>query len=509
MEIEKDENVIESIATLLDNDQRKTYREFNQLLSEKKQLLVNLVDNNEIEEIKDIIDTLVTVDAPTVRLLRNMEELDIIGFWFIALKRCFTPELFRLSEMNIFLEGYRMMVKANDNGWLEQVLASVYHDLLAVEIDPTIFYTKSFIDNHFKSFPREITVDSYFSSFVFGEDPTQPILFSHFLDPVKDAEFLDDMASRSLANYYENVNEGTPRYECMTTRNEAMYTVGQARKRERLLRNMMATFSHVRQVYIKSATDTVIDNHADEVKHIQELFGDIIAGYRVNDFIKMTEREKVPHIIYKDVDDMMNVKYKLHPNDNASYRTLFEDNLYDSLLKINREKYQWVLPFNESEFSKRKMEETPLTTVRRQISDILIQENILWINMLTFAIHVEKEKKRVTKKRKSDIEVEEEESSSNDSSTSQQSKKKKVFQATLTAAAHDLSILSIIKGMGHLLIYNDSDEEDFSESTEFTYPIKAGDNIRIPDGTRYKIRYMDEFGNYVYENDVDEDEEEY
>jgi hypothetical protein len=499
--------VIESIDILLDDTQCRTYREFNRLLEEKKQLIVNLVDNDDTEEIKEIVNTLVHSDE-LIKLLRNMEELDIIGFWFIALKRCFTSELFRLSEMNVFLGGHSMMVKQEDNnGWLEQVLTSVYYEL-AIHIDPTIFYVEPFIHDHFKSYPRKLTVENYFSNFVFGEDPTQPILFSDFLKTEKDAEFLDDMTRRSLSHYYESGDYSHSRYGCMTSRNEATYTVGQVKKRERLCRNIMATFSHLRKLYFQSATDTEIEGHSQEEEDIRDLFRHIITGYETEDFIKLTGDRNIPPIVYQEVDEAMALKYQHHENDNASYKTLFEDNLYDSLLKINREKYQWVLPFDESEFSKRKMRETPHKTVRRQISDIILQENILWINLLTYEFYVEKGKyNRVTKKRKSDSEIEEESSHSSDSSTSQNSKKKKSSHATLTRTVNDVSVLSIIKGMGHLLIYNDS-EDDLSESTEFTYAVKAGDNIRIPEGARYKFRYMDEHGNYIDEDEEEEEEEE-
>ena len=470
--------------------------------------------------------------------LETMSKGDLLGFWFIALKNTYPREIYRFYEMNTFIGHYNTLrPNVYQMGWLDKCLLSVYDDIL-VSMDPTIFYPSDFISHHFrgskwdKSGGPNMGSLAYYSHFVFGTS-LQQTLFTRIIDPINDKKILDDMKNLSLRKFYD---EG--HYLCINQyQDTSLYTMKNVKARFSLFYTILTLYKWLNIVHASTAHDRTLLIHKRKTDEIRNMFMaikkrvDIGVTVDINTLFEIATNNYVTNIpapIKQEVINRMNQEFRgEYDKDDTYYGVLFVDPLYDTQLRINREKYKWLVPFDEQAFLSGRLAHNNTTIdTKREIDNILIQESMLWINMLIYEISIspakkpktprlkekekkkeknkdkgkDKDKKKKKKKKKNDDSSDNEEGDNTmseerkkttkstkkkrvDEDEKKDNKKQRVGHSILLRQLDNTSLLSVVHGTGVLSVY-------YGASKCESYRIGAGDNIQMPlDMIEYHILY--------------------
>lgn len=433
--------------------------------------------------------------------LTTMYENGLMDFWFIALKRHFPREIFRLYEMNQFLAFYSTFVSTRP-GWLDECLNLVYREILT-EIDETIFYPETFVKRHFHTIDDKvvaINTGAYFSQFVCDGADKKQVLFTRIIDPVQDGAILNDMTLRSLGEHYRKKGK----YHCISQFSEELdeYKMKHIKARATLYYTVVALYKWLRAVYATGAHESA-DRHEAEISAIRKLFQGIRDEVKKGDLSTHTVLiNRLPKtikdagdagLVKKNVLETIKQKYDAFSNE-LHYSGLFEDSQSDSELRVSRDKYRWLLPFNEALFRANKNDTND--NIEREVMMIMIQECMLWINLVIYEEHVIsvhkllKKQARDAKKSKADADSSTKKKKKKTDADSEEEKrvnkkrKTQVGRSILIEQQDKSHLLSILKGAGVLTIYYMSHNQ--SES----YQINTGDNIELPlDMKEYHILY--------------------
>ena len=421
-------------------------------------------------------------------VLVQMADAGLGDFWFIALKRHYPRELFRLYELNRFTKHRHHFVVSdpsvgNDDGGgsLGILLNRIYHEIL-MPLDETLFYPDTFLD---QSVGEDVNVVKYFSRFVLGVGYEN--LYRGIMDPTKDSDrvLFDKMRRTSLFGRYVT-SKGSYRRFIQYGEN-INYTVRDVVDREVLFYIVVGLYSAIR---LRSKEMAMIMSDADGDRMLNEVRGqfDAIAqlyanrSYDVRIDLKSAMEIVLP--IYRaDVQSFVLFNTASH-EESAHYSVLFRDEYRDDDIRLDRHQFNWLLPFDVGGYSDRRRIDGGANdeTIRAEIKTILLQESYLWVNMLIYEMYIaslmgEKGDKKRTSDDDGDV----------------TNKKLKIGRIVITAHTEKTDLLSLLHGSGSLSLF-------FNQGKTERYRIAAGDNIQIP---RNMINY-----HMKYDEDDEEEEEE-
>ena len=471
----------------------------------------------------------------TTGRIEAMGQADVNAFWFIALKRHYTHELLCLYEMNQFVTHYASFVRSNTSGWLEKCLSGIYNELLA-PLEPTIFYPGAFVNTYVPDItkrdalsPPNMSVATFMRRFIF--DTPDVILTRRVLDATKDMRLIQDMSGRSLREYYTK----KPRFIAITDTGAVTYTIGDIKRRAVFFHAMLAFYNWLRVYHVVNANAKVSPKTMGETdirKAIVAVCNTVEAKIKRNrrksiksglsateifDIIGETITAKNAMVLLANqVNNTVNSIYRLYA-DKDPYSVLFSDPLHDSRLTINREKYAWLLPFDEAPFVEQKTRHNVnLRTIKQEIERILVQEATLWANLMIYeanapkivptieivdddddaslSVSTEKRKKKDNKeKEKKKNNLANDDGGDNTNKTKRresmndtddtETKKRRMGKSVVLSQADNTSILSVLQGSGVLSLY-------YGNGRCESYQIAMGDNVQLPvDMLEYHILY--------------------
>ena len=421
--------------------------------------------------------------------LSVMATSDLLGFWFIALKRAYPREIFRLYEMNQFVTEYGNMARRRPTGWLDYCLTKIYDEII-VPIDGTIFYPESFIDEHFQTVNWDshgapnISFQSYFTQFVLKTDQ---ILFTRFLNLEKDRTLLNDMSRRSLNSYYTK----NGRHMCINQYNDKNYTMDRVIGRATLFYTVVALFKRIRVFFAPIGHESP-DIHSEKIVSIRALFDAIrltveSGGEETFDIerlpIELVSNLLTPtffSIVKRDTRALLRDKYGHFNEGNNHYSVLFSDPDYDNELRVDRKRNRWILPFDEEVFMSKKEDKQRAAI---EIDSIMKQESMLWMNLLIYEIYVNDVSSSSSFTNKNKTKRAEAGDGNQRNSSDSPKKKIRTGHAIMTKQLDKTNLLSIVRGNGILSVY-------YHGGVYETYKINAGDNIQMPhDMKEYLILY--------------------
>lgn len=451
-ETEKEKDLIESFTNLSLNNGKEVFRS---ALGNRKQLkrLVHVVKTENLNQMRDA---------------------KILDFWFIALKMHYPRELFRLYEMNRFLLYHRVLIGEKDSRDLVgSQLAEIYRTIV-VQIDPTIFYPVDFVDNAFDGVNRyhgndsHTTVD-YFSRFLFKVGHED--LYTRIIDPLKDDRILQKMSFTSLNNYYNSARGGNYRRLNQYGHIDRYYTVRHVADRAILYYTVVALFNEIRKWY--KDNEMASDRELDVMQsRINEQFDAISRLYKENTYRikKRLLKEAILPYFKVAVEKFVNENMAMIDGRNKDdhYSTLFADIRRDDQIELDRLSFSWLLPFDAGRFRDKRITQAGISREQamNELRAILVQESILWINMLIYEIHIADLISEKGEKKRSNEE--------SDSDSDDPRKRVKIGRTILMdQTSDDSSILSVLHGEGVLSVY-------FKQGKRESYRVSAGDNIRIP-----------------------------
>lgn len=424
-------------------------------------------------------------------VLAQMADAGLGDFWFIALKRHYPRELFRLYELNRFTKHRHCFVVSDpsvgnggDRGPLDILLNRIYREILA-PLDETLFYPDAFLD---QSVGDDVNVVKYFSRFVL--DVGYENLYRGIMDPTKDSDraLFDKMRRASLFGRYVT-SKGSYRRFIQYGEN-INYTVRDVIDREILFYIVTGLYRTIRR---RSEEMTMIMSDADGDRMLNEVRGqfDAIAQLYANRPYDVridpkSAMEIVLPIYRADVQAFVSSNIASH-DESAHYSILFRDEYRDDDIRLDRHQFNWLLPFDVGGYSDRRRIDGGVNdeTIRAEIKTILLQESYLWVNMLIYEMYIaslmgEKGDKKRTNDGSDD--------SGDDGDATK--KKLKIGRIVITAHTEKTDLLSLLHGSGSLSLF-------FNQGKTERYRIAAGDNIQIP---RNMI-------NYHMKYDEDDDEE--
>lgn len=423
--------------------------------------------------------------------LEAMAYFDTLGYWFLLLKWAFPIYFYRLLELDLFARSLSLLVvDSAGQDWLDVCLNRVYTELLSKRLDPTLFYRKSSLRRLFGEYsslsPLLRTAD-HIKQMAMATNQTEHSLYQ---DPLDEAD--EKVLSKMDIDRHYSENKSVNFCAIDTGK----YRIVKLRLRLALQKTMVVVFDALREYYrssrvpvpeedqgmLATALFDLFREYVDSLKTMEEEFKELHlhADQAYGRILSISDRLEqvtpVPRaILAHRIEGVITQVRQLYPNhlDKEEFSVLFRDDvLYDSDIRVNREKYLWVQPFNESDFINRRTEgEKEITPMAQETRNQLLREEaILWINLLRHKQGepgeeevTEKSKRRRSEKEKSKGRKEE--------------KRKKLSAKLYTEGL--ASILHITAGSGQLVIT--------TALGKSYYDLKPDSRIELPPDTIYEL----------------------
>ena len=413
-------------------------------------------------------------------VLAQMADAGMGDFWFIALKRLYPRELFRLYELNRFIKHrHHFFVdnRSTSDDTLDALLNTIYSDILT-PLDETLFCSLAFIDKFVKD--DEQSVVKYFSRFVLGVGYEH--LYRGIMDPTKEGDrALFDRMRRASLLYRYGTSKGNYR-RFLEYGGNVNYTVRDVNDREILFYMVTGLYKAIRRRFEDTAM-TVSEADGDQMMtEVRSQFNTIKEMYTNRPYDSRIDLKSIMKIVlpvYRAEVNAFVLSNIIDRDESAHYSALFRDDDSDNEIQLDRRVFDWLLPFDVGVYNSRRRNDggTDYGTIQAEIKKILLQESYIWINMLIYEMHTERlMSDKGDKKRSSD------DSSDDETNT----KRPRYGQIVITAHTEESDLLSLLHGSGTLSLF-------FNRGKTETYRISAGDNIQIPRNMiNYHMKYDDE-----------------